>query len=168
MGLMKCMLVLSTFVFTLSAFAQEAERPKQLDSLNFLEGKFILDPTIKSEDQSTVVGQWTLMKQHMRVEMSGTIMGMKMEGMMMVSWDAAAQKYSATWFDSMGGGAITGTGEMKGDVLTTLTPVIDLMGQKARIRTIFTKKKDGFNMNVAMGDGDKYETFVDNTYIRAK
>ena len=83
LALMKYMLVLSTFALTLSAYAQEAERPKQLDSLNFLEGKFILDPTIKSEDQSTVVGQWTLMKQHMRVEVSGTIMGMKMEGMKM-------------------------------------------------------------------------------------
>lgn len=166
---MKTAFVLAACLCSSFALAQEAqERPKELNALDFLVGKFTLDPTVKTEDTSTAVGGWILAKQHLKVDVSGTMMGMKMEGMMVINWDDQAKTYTVTWFDSMAGGVITGTGGMKDGALTTLTPMIEMMGQKTRIRTVLTRTKDGFKLNVGMGDNDKFETFVDHTYIRAK
>ena len=164
---MKRAFVLSTLVLASFAMAQNQERPKQLDWLDGLTGKWMLDEKV-SKEKGTCKAAWVLNKRHVQMDFSGTVMDMPMEGLMIVSWDESRNKYVSTWFDSMGGMAISGYGDVKDNTLTTTTEMLDIMGQKGKIRMILTKGKEGFTMNVGMGDGDKYETFLDNHFVRGK
>ena len=167
---MKRSLTLLATVFVSMAMAtQTAERPKQLDALDYFTGKWVTESTSTPGDTSTFTGDWVLGKRHLRMQQAGKMMGMQMEGLMMLTWDETKNKYSSTWFDSMGGMVMTGYGDWKGDVLTTTTEAVEMEGQKMKIRVLMTKKGTGkFEMDVAGGDGDKWQSFLNMTYVKAK
>ncbi len=154
-------------LFTLAAAQDMPSRPKQLENLDFLAGKWAA--AADKENNTTMVINWALGKRYMKFEQSGKLMGVDSEGLMMLTFDETKNKYSSTWFDSWSGHPMTGTGDWKGNVLTTITESVEMMGQKTNIRMTLTKKSnDAFDMDVASGEGDKWETMIQFKYVRAK
>lgn len=170
-----CALVLSCV-----AFGQDgpAARPRQLDQLGFLAGKWTVEMSASMPDGSTetskgaMEGKWTLLNRHLQMSQTGTVMGQPIEGILMLSFDSVENKFVSTWFDNMTGRPLTGFGEMKDGKLVTTTDVVDFgeeMGGKMRVRMELTKRSnDAFTMKVMGGEEGKWMPFFTSEYKRAK
>ncbi len=167
---MKRSLSLITAVLASIAMAsQTADLPKELKTLDYFAGRWATESTTKDGPSCAYTGEWVLGKRHLRMEVNGTLMGMKFEGMMLLTFDESRGKYASTWADSLGGMVATGYGDWKGDTLTTTTEMLEMGGQKMRIRATLTKKSpEKWVYDVSGGDGDKWQSFMNLMYVKQK
>lgn len=161
--------LLATVLVSMSMAAQTSELPKELKTLDYFTGKWATKDTAKDAPSCKYMGQWVLGKRYMQMNVSGTLMGMTFDGILMVTYDESRKQYATTWFDSLAGQVMTGYGDWKGQSLTTITEAEEINGQKMRIRATMTKKTDdSWVYDVSGGDGDKWESFVNFTYFKVK
>ncbi len=177
------MLKHAVWLLALASIAVSAQdnptaRPKELDALGFLAGNWTLKADAMRPDGTTEVttgvmaGKWIVGKRHLEMIQSQKVMGMEMEGALIVSWDEHKNQYVTSWFDSMSGRPMNGWGDMKGNVLTTTTELYDMgpeMGGKMRIKMVLTKNtNDTFSMHVSGGDGSDWMTFFKADFTRKR
>lgn len=166
---MKYLFVFFALIVASLASSQQMERPKELDKLDFFAGRWVTEKGTPENSTNKFTATWELGKRHLVIRQTGKVQGMEMEGMMVMSWDEAKKKYIATWFDSMGGMAISGWGGWNGDSFVTVSDRLKIEGMDGMIRTTFTKTGDDkMTMDVSLGEGEKWQSFLNITFDRQK
>ncbi|MBX3095675.1 MAG: DUF1579 family protein [Fimbriimonadaceae bacterium] len=160
--------LLVLFAMGASATATAQEMPpmpstENVQKLSWLVGSFKGNDTFFMEGQeasgsSTNVGSMILQNRYLRMDVTYEIPGLgKMDGMMLLTYNNAKEKYEGFWVDSMSDYTMRAYGVMEGNSLKLVSEEVDdpMMGGKVVYHITYTKNADGsvtMKLDLKMGD----------------
>lgn len=113
----------------------------------------------------------TLGGRYLRMDYKSSMMGMNMEGMLLMNYDPKIKMYRSTWYDSMSNEGMTLTGNKKGDNMMVLdSEEMDMeMGGRGKYRYTMTMvDKDKTEFKLESVKGDEVMVIFEGTYTRRK
>jgi len=126
---------------------------------------------VASENKGTAVTTSILGGRFTQTTFTGSMMGMKFEGLGLYGYDNSEKKFTGVWCDTMGTSMMTSKGELSKDkkVITWASNMTMPDGTKMESKEVQTMVDDN-NMTYAMfmKMGDKESKMMEITYTRAK
>ncbi len=144
---MKLAASIATLILVGSAFAQVPAAPAEMAKLGFMVGSWTntgsasgpdgSKETSKGSGMAAMVhdGMWLKFDVKETMEKSG-----KMDGHMMLGWDAAKGMYRGAWFDNMSSSLMTFQGKMEGNKLVMTSDPVNHMGMDMKFRLTYEAK----------------------------
>ncbi|MCW5943425.1 MAG: DUF1579 family protein [Fimbriimonadaceae bacterium] len=148
--------------------------PKEMAALDWILGKWsgthsFVEPGGKaSKSKAVIVFDKYLGKRFVRGTFSGTISGMKMEGVHLTTFDPQSKSWKGWWFDSFESGVMEVDGTLKNGVLTQISKPIDMPGQGPQTFRSTYSRVDArhlkFRLEVKSGEG--WTTMMEGAYTK--
>ncbi len=138
--------------------AQMPAKPEELKKLQFLVGKFggtnkmYMDPSQEpTESKGSIESKWILDDRYLNWNFNGEFMGMKMNGILTMSYDPMQKKFVGTWIDNMGNGILYFRGNFEGEKLVLVSDPAEAEGMGVvSMKAIYYATDKGFKFDLDM------------------
>ncbi len=147
---------------------------EELKAIDFLMGKAKADLTFSFGGASMKgPGNWegklTLGGRFIQSAHTYSMEGQTVEGLHLLTYDAAKKKYVGWWYDSSAPAAMRMEGDLKDGVLSLLSEPVELPGMpgKATMRATYVSKDGKVAFLLETKQGDAWIKLIEGTYTRS-
>lgn len=149
-------------------------KPEELKKIEFLTGKFMgtvksfMDPSAApTESKASIDSKWILDGRYVSWAFKGDFMGMKMEGMLTLTFDPSQKKFVGSWVDNMGNGILIMKGNFEGTKLILTSDEMEMEGMgKVTMRATYWPTDKGFHFDLDMKGGDQWAPLMQSDFSK--